>query len=128
MLIVSGLSMLAIWPLSNSIIPFVVFVIINGIGNGGFFSPIPAVVGHVYGPERLSTALAMVVTAWGAGYMMVRASLLLFLSLNPFHRGRRLRDTYWNVTGAPTRVALLSARPYTTQGLCHSQVWPSLSG
>ncbi|KAF7969676.1 hypothetical protein HWV62_26178, partial [Athelia sp. TMB] len=69
-LITSTLSMLAIWPVSNSLAPFVLFVIINGIGNGGFFSTIPSVVGHLYGPSRLPTALAMVVTAWGAGYMM----------------------------------------------------------
>ncbi|KZP30638.1 hypothetical protein FIBSPDRAFT_113220 [Athelia psychrophila] len=30
----------------------------------------PSVVGHVYGPSRLPTALAMRV--WGAGYIMVR--------------------------------------------------------
>lgn len=30
----------------------------------------PSVVGHVYGPSRLPTALAMVVSAWAAGYFM----------------------------------------------------------
>ncbi|KZP21098.1 MFS general substrate transporter [Athelia psychrophila] len=68
--ITSALSMLAIWPVSDSLAPFVLFIVINGIGNGGFFSTMPSVVGHVYGPSRLPTALAMVVTGWGAGYIM----------------------------------------------------------
>jgi MFS family permease len=37
---------------------------------GAFFSTIPSVVGHIYGPTRLPTALAMVVSAWAAGYIM----------------------------------------------------------
>ncbi|KZP20801.1 MFS general substrate transporter [Athelia psychrophila] len=69
-MIMSALSMLAVWPVSVSLAPFVVFVLINGVGNGGFFSTIPSVVGHMYGPKRLPTALSMIVTAWGAGYMM----------------------------------------------------------
>lgn len=75
-MIMSALSMLAVWPVSDSLAPFVVFILINGIGNGGFFSTIPSVVGHVYGPKRLPTALAMVVSAWGAGYMMVSELLV----------------------------------------------------
>lgn len=71
-MIVSALSMLAIWPITNSLVPFVVFIIINGLGNGGFFATMPSVVGHIYGPSRVPSALAMVVTAWGAGYIMVR--------------------------------------------------------
>ncbi|KAF8841176.1 MFS general substrate transporter [Paxillus ammoniavirescens] len=68
-LIVSAVSMLAIWPESNSLAPFVVFVIINGFGNGGFFATMPSVVGHIYGP-RVSIAFAMVVTSWSIGYIM----------------------------------------------------------
>lgn len=71
-MITSALSMLAIWPVSDSLAPFVAFIVINGLGNGGFFSTIPSVVGHIYGPTRVPTALAMVVSAWAAGYIMVR--------------------------------------------------------
>lgn len=70
-ILVNGLSMLAVWPISNSLGPFVVFIVFNGLGNGGFFSTIPSVVGHIYGPPRVPTALAMVVSAWAAGYFMV---------------------------------------------------------
>lgn len=71
-MILNALSMLAIWPVSDSLAPFVVFLVINALGNGGFFATIPSVVGHIYGPTRVPTALAMVVSAWGAGYIMVR--------------------------------------------------------
>jgi MFS family permease len=70
-MIVSALSMLAIWPVSKSLTLFVVFIVINGLGNGRFFSTMPSVVRHVYGPTRVPTALAMVVTTWGTGYIMV---------------------------------------------------------
>ncbi|KAH7930880.1 MFS general substrate transporter [Leucogyrophana mollusca] len=69
-LVVCSVSVLAVWPVSASLAPFVVFVIINGAGNGGFFATMPSVVGHIYGSKRLSTALAMVVSAYSAGYLM----------------------------------------------------------
>jgi MFS family permease len=49
--IFNALSMLAIWPVSTSLGPLAVFVIINGISNGGFFSIMPTVVGAVFGPS-----------------------------------------------------------------------------
>ena len=70
-MLVSAMSMLAIWPVSSSLTPFCIFIIINGLGQGGFFSSIPSVVGHIYGPTRVPVALAMTVTAWAAGYMLV---------------------------------------------------------
>ncbi|TFK72538.1 MFS general substrate transporter [Pluteus cervinus] len=69
-LLLSGLSIFAIWPVSNTIAPLVVFIILNGLGNGGFFSTVPSVVGFVYGPNRVTTILAMVLTGWAAGYML----------------------------------------------------------
>ncbi|KDQ59475.1 hypothetical protein JAAARDRAFT_56493 [Jaapia argillacea MUCL 33604] len=69
-LVVSALSMLAVWPVSASLAPLVVFIIINGLANGGFFATMPTCVGHIYGPSRMTTALAMVVSAWGFGYFM----------------------------------------------------------
>jgi len=66
----SATSMLAIWPVSSSIAPLIVFIVINGAGNGGFFSTMPSVVGHLYGPMRVPNALAMVVSGWAIGYML----------------------------------------------------------
>ncbi|KAH8663660.1 major facilitator superfamily domain-containing protein [Tricladium varicosporioides] len=69
-LVLSAVSMLAIWPVSNSLGPLVLFVIINGAANGGFFSTMPTVVGSVFGSRRVSVAMGMIVTGWGGGYLM----------------------------------------------------------
>ncbi|RAK93337.1 monocarboxylate permease Mch4 [Aspergillus costaricaensis CBS 115574] len=69
-LLLSALSMLIIWPVSTSIGPLVVFVIINGMANGGFFSTIPTVVGNVFGSARVSVAMGMIVTSWAGGYLL----------------------------------------------------------
>ncbi|KAF7559399.1 hypothetical protein G7046_g4763 [Stylonectria norvegica] len=69
-LLLTGLSMLAIWPISNTLAPMVIFVILNGISNGGFFSTMPTVVGNVFGSARVSVALSMIVTGWAGGYLM----------------------------------------------------------
>lgn len=81
-LLVSALSMLAIWPVSDSLGPLILFVILNGMANGGFFSTIPSVVTSVFGSKRVSVAMGMVVTGWAGGYLMVRPifnQLLLFV-------------------------------------------------
>lgn len=87
-LIVSGISMLVIWPISTSLGPLIAFVIINGIANGGFFAVMPTVVGAVFGSRRVSVAMGMIgktcplavsshvltyrttVTGWTGGYLM----------------------------------------------------------
>ena len=69
-LLVSALSMLAIWPISTSLAPLIVFVVVNGMGNGGFFSIMPTVVSNVFGSARMSVAMGMIVTGWTAGYLM----------------------------------------------------------
>ena len=70
-LLLSALSMLILWPVSTSIGPLIVFVIINGMANGGFFSTMPTVVGNVFGSARVSVAMGMIVTSWAGGYLMV---------------------------------------------------------
>ena len=59
-LVVSGISMLVIWPISNSLAPLIAFVIINGMANGGFFAVMPTVVGAVFGSSRVSVAMGMI--------------------------------------------------------------------
>lgn len=63
--------MLVLWPVSNSLAPLIAFAIINGMGNGGFFSTMPTVVGSVFGSARVSVAMGMIITGWGGGYLMV---------------------------------------------------------
>ena len=75
-LLLAAVSMLAVWPVSTSLAPLVVFIVLNGIGNGGFFSTMPSVVGHMYGSSRVASALAMVVTGWAFGYLLVHIFLL----------------------------------------------------
>ncbi|KAJ6476111.1 major facilitator superfamily domain-containing protein [Mycena sanguinolenta] len=69
-LLFSAVSMLAIWPVSTSLTPLVLFVMINGAANGGFFSTMPTVVGTVFGSARVSVAMGMIVTGWAGGYLM----------------------------------------------------------
>ncbi|KAL3496519.1 major facilitator superfamily domain-containing protein [Aspergillus germanicus] len=69
-LTLSAVSMLVLWPVSNSIGPLIAFVIINGMSNGGFFSTMPTVVGNVFGSARVSVAMGMIVTGWAGGYLL----------------------------------------------------------
>ncbi|KAI1338647.1 MFS general substrate transporter [Xylariaceae sp. FL0016] len=69
-LILSAICMLALWPVSTTLGPFAVFVIVNGLVNGGFFSTMPTVVGNVFGSARVAVAMSMIVTSWSAGYLL----------------------------------------------------------
>jgi MFS family permease len=69
--LLSGLSMIIIWPVSTLIGPLIVVVVVNGMANGGFFSTMPIVVGTVFGSFRVSVAMGMTVTGWAGGYLLV---------------------------------------------------------
>jgi MFS family permease len=69
-LLLSAVSMLVLWPISTSLAPLIVFLIINGMGNGGFFAIMPTVVGNVFGSARVSVAMGMMVTGWTGGYLL----------------------------------------------------------
>lgn len=69
-LVISAVSMLALWPVSKSMAPLIAFVVINGAGNGGFFAIMPTVVGNVFGSARVSVAMGMIVTGWTGGYLL----------------------------------------------------------
>jgi MFS family permease len=73
-LLINAITMLALWPASTTLAPMIVFVVLNGAANGGFFSTIPTVVGNVFGSQRVFVVMAMVVTGWGGGYLMVSCS------------------------------------------------------
>ena len=70
-LLMSALSMLVLWPVSETLGPLIVFVIINGAANGGFFSTMPTVVGSVFGSRRVGVAMGMIVSGWAGGYLLV---------------------------------------------------------
>lgn len=69
-LFLTTVSVFVIWPVSDSLGPLVAFVVINGAANGGFFATIPTVVGTVFGSQRVSVAMGMIVTGWAGGYLM----------------------------------------------------------
>ena len=69
-LLVCAISMLVVWPASQSLAPLAIFVVVNGMANGGFFSTMPTVVGNVFGSARVSVAMGMIVTSWAGGYLM----------------------------------------------------------
>lgn len=69
-LVLSATSMLAVWPVSGTLAPLAVFVIINGAANGSFFATMPTVVGHLFGSVRVAVAMATIVTSWSGGYLL----------------------------------------------------------
>ncbi|KAI0115629.1 putative monocarboxylate transporter [Nemania sp. FL0031] len=69
-LFLNAISMLLIWPFATSIGPLVVFVILNGAANGTFFATMPTVVANIFGIQRVSVVMGMVVTAWTGGYLL----------------------------------------------------------
>jgi MFS family permease len=74
-LLLTAISMLSLWPASTSLSPLAIFVVVNGVANGGFFSTMPTVVGNTFGSARVAVAMGMIVTGWVGGYLMVSAQI-----------------------------------------------------
>jgi MFS transporter, MCT family, solute carrier family 16 (monocarboxylic acid transporters), member 3 len=69
-MILNASSVLAIWTLSNSIGPLTIFVVLNGIANGAFFTTLPTVVASMVGPGLAAVAMSMNITGWTFGYLL----------------------------------------------------------
>jgi MFS family permease len=69
-LFTGALSTLALWPISQSLAPLAVFVVVNGMANGGFFATMPTVISNIFGSARVGVAMSMIVTSWAGGYLM----------------------------------------------------------
>lgn len=74
-LVLNAVSMLAIWPFSNSLAPLIVFAMLNGLANGAFFTLYPVVVTTTatrIHPQSNSPAVAMgmAITGWTGGYLL----------------------------------------------------------
>ena len=67
-MLVNAMTMLSIWPASDTLAPLVAFAIINGVANGSFFTSMPTAVGILYGSARVPVAMGMVITGWTGGY------------------------------------------------------------
>ena len=66
----NAVSMLAIWPVSDTIGPLVIFAAFNGVANGSFFTTMPTTVGRLVGPGQAAVGMGMVITGWTGGYLM----------------------------------------------------------
>lgn len=70
-LLLNAVTLLLVWPFATSVPALAVFVVLNGLGNGSFFSAMPPVVGSLFGSLRMPVVMGMVITGWGPGYLMV---------------------------------------------------------
>jgi MFS transporter, MCT family, solute carrier family 16 (monocarboxylic acid transporters), member 3 len=72
----NAVSMLAIWPFSDSLGTLVVFSMLNGLANGAFFTLCPVVVASTAArvesgdSGRVAIAMGMSITGWTGGYLM----------------------------------------------------------
>lgn len=69
-MVLNAVSMLAIWPVSRTLVPLIIFAVINGIANGAFFTVFPTVVASIFGPGRAAVAMSMSITGWTFGYLL----------------------------------------------------------
>lgn len=69
-MILNAVSMLAIWPVSETIGPLIAFAGINGIANGSFFVTMPTAIGRMTGPGQAAVGMGMAITGWTGGYLM----------------------------------------------------------
>ena len=69
-MVLNAVSMLAIWPVSNTLGPLLVFAVLNGVANGAYFTVFPTVVASIFGPGRAAVAMSMSITGWTFGYLL----------------------------------------------------------
>lgn len=69
-MVLNAISMLAIWPVSNTLGPLLMFAVLNGVANGAYFTVFPTVVASIFGPGRAAVAMSMSITGWAFGYLL----------------------------------------------------------
>jgi MCP family monocarboxylic acid transporter-like MFS transporter 3 len=87
-MVLNAASMLAIWPVSNTLGPLLAFAMLNGVANGAYFTTQPTVVASIFGPGRATVAMSMSVTGWTAGYFMGAPIAGYLLQAGGGQRGR----------------------------------------
>lgn len=68
--VLNAVTTFAIWPVSSTLPPLIVFVTLNGIANGAFFTALPIAVASMVDPSRAAVAMSMSITGWTGGYLM----------------------------------------------------------
>ena len=66
----NAVSMLAVWPVSDTMGPLIAFAALNGIANGAFFVTMPTAIGRMMGPGQAAVGMGMAITGWTGGYLM----------------------------------------------------------
>lgn len=69
-MLLNAVSMLAIWPVSSSLTPLVIFATINGSANGAFFVACPMATAHMVEPGRASIMMGVNSSTWVLGYFL----------------------------------------------------------
>ncbi|USW58785.1 Putative major facilitator superfamily, MFS transporter superfamily [Septoria linicola] len=67
--LVNSLTMLAIWPVSSSMPPLVLFAIVNGFANGSFFVALPTAVAAL-APGSAAASISLSNSFWTPGYLL----------------------------------------------------------
>ncbi|KAH6686407.1 major facilitator superfamily domain-containing protein [Plectosphaerella plurivora] len=67
-LLLMGLSSLVVWPLSRSTGVFAVYLVLNGLGCGAFFSLVPSTLGQLFGSKNTMGLVPIVWTTWFCGF------------------------------------------------------------
>lgn len=104
----NAVSMLAIWPISDSLGPLIVFAAINGIANGAFFVTMPTAIGRMIEPGQAVVGMGMAITGWTGGYLMgspIAGMLIAATGAQQAHSVRPYRAAIFYAGG----VALASA-------------------
>ena len=73
-LLLMGFSALVVWPLSQSTGVFVVYLVLNGLGCGAFFSLVPSTLGQLFGAKNTMGLVPIVWTTWFCGFFFVSPS------------------------------------------------------
>ena len=67
--ILMATSMLAVWTVSSTLAPLIIFVVMNGMAAGGLFSLFTPVVSSIFTSSPVGTTLALLLTGWSVGYL-----------------------------------------------------------
>lgn len=68
--LLNAVTTLAIWPVSSTLPPLILFAMLNGISNGAFFTTLPMVVVSMVDPSRAAIGMSLSITGWTPGYLM----------------------------------------------------------
>lgn len=96
----NAVSMLAIWPVSDTMGPLVLFAAINGVANGAFFVTMPTAIGRLIGPGQAAVGMGMAITGWTGGYLMGSPIAGILIAASGAEKGH---------TVAPYRAAIFYA-------------------